>query len=74
MSMRSLNIFTRTLIGSFRFHDENKIIFFSVFHNILPQIFAILLILGCFFIQCDSRYYLYEIFVPYVFKMSIAIH
>ena len=25
-------------------------------------------------VQCDSRYYLYEIFMPYVFKMSIAIH
>ena len=25
-------------------------------------------------LQCDSRYYLYEIFMPYVFKMSIAIH
>ena len=25
-------------------------------------------------IHCDSRYYLYEIFMPYVFKMSIAIH
>ena len=26
------------------------------------------------YIHCDSRYYLYEIFMPYVFKMSIAIH
>ena len=26
------------------------------------------------FLHCDSRYYLYEIFMPYVFKMSIAIH
>ena len=25
-------------------------------------------------IHCDSRYYLYEIFMSYVFKMSIAIH
>ena len=25
-------------------------------------------------IHCDSRYYLYEIFMPYVFKMIIAIH
>ena len=26
------------------------------------------------YLHCDSRYYLYEIFMPYVFKMSIAIH
>ena len=25
-------------------------------------------------LQCDSQYYFYEIFMPYVFKMSIAIH
>ena len=25
-------------------------------------------------IHCDPRYYYYEIFMPYVFKMSIAIH
>ena len=25
-------------------------------------------------LHCDPRYYFYEIFMPYVFKMSIAIH
>ena len=25
-------------------------------------------------LHCDSLYYLYEIFMTYVFKMSIAIH
>ena len=27
-----------------------------------------------YYIHCDPRYYFFEIFLPYVFKMSIAIH